>query len=369
LIVAGKLHLQELVEFLQKYLIENRAEVMEQQFELTYQTSFQSNSLLELQQFCTDYMAKSPEKIKSLSFTSFSERSLISIIKRDDLKMDEVKIWDYVLKWGLARNPTLSPDPANWSTDDFNTMKATLQNCLPYIRFFGLSSKDFLRQVRPYRKLLKDNLYEDLLAYHLDPEIEIPNNILFPRSDELDSKIISINIVSLVSSWIDNITIKNKREFYLPYEFKLLLRGSRDGFTPKKFHTLCDNIPNTVTFIKIKDTDEIIGGYNPLIWKDSRGKYGKTKDSFIFSFKSKDNFDNSAILSRVEEPDKAISYHVECGPTFSIDIFIGVEGDDCSRDYDFNWCKQQSYRERIRNTEKRFSIEDYEVFQIIKKNV
>ncbi|GES83137.1 hypothetical protein GLOIN_2v1779084 [Rhizophagus clarus] len=371
LIVAGKFHLQELVDFLQRYLIENKAEAMEQQFELTYQTSIQSNSLLELQQFCSDFMAKSPEKIfNSLSFTSLPEQSLISLIKRDDLRMDEVKIWEYVLKWGLARNPTLNPDPSNWSVDDTNKMKTTLQNCLPYVRFFGLSSKDFLRQVRPYKKLLKDNLYEDLLEYHLDPEIETPNNILFPRTGDLGSKLISINIVSLVSSWIDNITIKNnKREFYLPYEFRLLLRGSRDGFTPKKFHALCDNIPNTITFIKIKDTDEIIGGYNPLIWKESlNGEYGKTRDSFIFSFKSKDNFNDSAILSRVNDADKAISYHVECGPTFSTDIFIGVEENDCLRDYNFNWCKQQMYKGTIRNTEKLFSIEDYEVFQVIKKN-
>ena len=48
------------------------------------------------------------------------------------------------------------------------------------------------------------------------------------------------------------------RELYLPYKFELLLRGSRDGFTPKKFHTLCDGKPNTVTFIKVKGTKEIL---------------------------------------------------------------------------------------------------------------
>uniref|UniRef100_A0A1D1Y373 BTB/POZ domain-containing protein 9 n=1 Tax=Anthurium amnicola TaxID=1678845 RepID=A0A1D1Y373_9ARAE len=370
LAVADQLHLQELVDYLQKYLIENKAEMMEQQFELTYQMSFQSDSLLELQQFCTDYMARSPEKMfKSLSFTSLPEKSLISLIRRDDLKMDEVNIWDHVLKWGLAQNPTINSDPTKWSEDDFNTMKDTLQNCLPYIRFFGLSSKDFLRQVRPYRKLLKDNLYEDLIEYHLDHEIEPPKNILFPRSNELGSKIININIASLISSWIDDFKITNERELYLPYEFKLLLRGSRDGFTPKKFHTLCDNIPYTVTLIKIKDTDEIIGGYNPLIWKESRdGEYGKTDESFIFSFKNKNNLED-AILSRVKDVNKAISCHIECGPTFSTDIFVGVEENDCSKEYNFNWCKKQRYEKQIRDTENFFSIEEYEVFQVVEREV
>ncbi|GBB91901.1 hypothetical protein RclHR1_19330001 [Rhizophagus clarus] len=370
---ADQLHLQELVDFLQKYLIESKSEWMEQQFELIYQTSFHSNSLLELQKFCTDCITKSPEKIfKSLDFTSLPEKSLISLIERDDLQMDEVKIWEHVLKWGLAQNPTINVDSATWSADDFKSMETTLQNCLPLIRFFGLSSKDFLRKVRPYRKLLKHKLYEDLLEYHLDPENEIPNNISFPRSDELCSKIININIVSLVSSWIDNADLKSKfahiKELYLPYKFKLLLRGSRDGLTPKKFHELCDNIPRTVTFIKLKETEEIVGGYNPLMWKGSCGnmEWGKTKESFIFSFKNKNNFKDS-ILSHVKNIDSALFYHIYCGPAFGNDLYIGVEEDDDSKEYNFNICQQESYEKKIRDTDDILSIEDYEVFQIVKK--
>lgn len=36
---------------------------------------------------------------------------------------------------------------------------------------------------------------------------------------------------------------------------------------------------NTVTFIKVKGTEEIIGRYNPL---ESSSSWGKTKDNFIF---------------------------------------------------------------------------------------
>ena len=70
MVAADGLLLHELVDYLQKYLVENKSEWMEQHFELIHRTSFQSNSLLELQQFCTDFMAKSPEKIfKSFDFT------------------------------------------------------------------------------------------------------------------------------------------------------------------------------------------------------------------------------------------------------------------------------------------------------------
>ena len=60
-------------------------------------------------------MVKSPEKIfESLDFTSLPEKSLISLIKKDDLQMREAKVWEHVLRWGLAQNPTLVSDPATW---------------------------------------------------------------------------------------------------------------------------------------------------------------------------------------------------------------------------------------------------------------
>src|SRR6266498_3696172 len=90
LAAADELCLQELVNYLQKYLIENRSEWIKQHFEFTQQISSQSNSLLELQKFCTNLIVQSPEKIlKLFDFTSLSEKSLISIIKRDDLQIKE----------------------------------------------------------------------------------------------------------------------------------------------------------------------------------------------------------------------------------------------------------------------------------------
>src|ERR1043165_2155839 len=144
-------------------------------------------SLSELQQFCTDFMAKSPEKIfKSLDFTSIPEKSLISLLKRDDLQMEEIEVWEHVLKWGLEQNPTLVPDPMTWSDDDFKIMENTLQRCLPLIRFFSLSSKEFFQKVRPYKKLLNHQFYEELLGSYLDPNIEPSNNILLPRYRNID---------------------------------------------------------------------------------------------------------------------------------------------------------------------------------------
>jgi len=51
------------------------------------------------------------------------------------------------------------------------------------------------------------------------------------------------------------------------------------------------NTIQLVTFIKMKGTGEILGGYNPIIWASSGGwSWSNTKDSFIFSFKNNEPF-------------------------------------------------------------------------------
>ncbi|GBC02828.1 hypothetical protein RclHR1_04840011 [Rhizophagus clarus] len=333
LVAADELLLQELIDYLQEYFIENKSEWIEQNFELTHRKSFQSNSLLELQKFCTDLMAKSPEKVfKSFDFTSLPEKSLVSLIRRDDLQLKEVEIWEHVLRWGLEKNSTLLSDPKTWSDDDFKIIKNTLQHLLPLIRFFSLSSEDFFQKVHPYKKLLEHQFYEELLGSYLDSSVEPSNNILLPRYRNIDgiidSKIVNLNIVSLISRWIDKMDTKSKfayaRELHLPYKFELLLRGSRDGFTPQKFHELCDKKSHTVTFIKYWST------------------------------------------CHVKETSHALYYHNGYGPSFDSDLQLFVNEESGLYEYDLCWCKLESYEKKIRDNEESYLIDDYEVFQIKK---
>src|SRR4051812_19001802 len=97
--------------------------------------------------------------------------------------------------------------------------------------------------------------------------------------------------------------------------------GSRDGFIPSNFHQICDiNQLSTVMIIKVKDSDEILGGYNPIEWR-SDNLYGVTKESFIFSFENEDNH----ILSRVMDYQHAITNESYCGPSFGKGDLILLE--------------------------------------------
>ncbi|RGB25829.1 hypothetical protein C1646_722789, partial [Rhizophagus diaphanus] len=153
-----------------------------------------------------------PEKIfNSSNYSSISEKILISLIQNDNLQMCEVQVWE---------------------NDDFNVLKSTLQHCIPFIRFYNLTSKEISDTVIPYREILPEELYVDLLKtfLNLHPESK-PINKSKPRNfhkqKNVDSKIITSQHAELISKWIDRLDITDKLN--ASYEFKLILRGSRDG--------------------------------------------------------------------------------------------------------------------------------------------
>ncbi|GES96360.1 carbohydrate-binding module family 13 protein [Rhizophagus clarus] len=410
LVAACELDLQELVNHLQSYLIKNSTTWLEKNFNLTYRTSFGNDSLLELQNFCNDLTSKKPDKIfESDDFSSIPEDILISLIQNVNLKMNEVQVWKNILKWGINQNPGLPPDSASFSADDFSVLKNTLQQCIPYIKFYNLTAKEFLENVFPYRKILPEDLFMDLLKLFLDHDykpidrseseetkeikskteevneakatnikIKIeeanegsstnttsstntrPNNTKRSTSTtrstnatRIDSNIITKEHVRLISTWI------NRSNVNASYEFRLLHRGSRDGFDRKVFHNLCDHQSSTVTVIKVKGSSEILGGYNPIEWK-SDSKYATSYDSFIFSFNKNQGVENH-ILSRVWDCYSAISNDPNRGPSFGRNDLVmrgNFYGNCC--------CMIFSYEKPIRNSTDKFSVEEYEVFKVTK---
>ncbi|EXX63040.1 uncharacterized protein OCT59_011694 [Rhizophagus irregularis] len=357
LVAASELNLQELITYLQFYLIENKTNWMEQNFNLIYQTSYENDSFLELQKYCTDLISKGPDKIfNSLNFSSIPEKLLVTIIQSDNRQISEIQIWEYVLEWGLAQNLDLPSDLTNFSKNDFKSLKNTLQGCIPFIKFYKLTSKEFLEKVLPYEKIFPKNLYKDLLKAFLslsDPNSKPVDKSEYDENERtIDSEIITYQHIELISKWIDRLEITDK--LASSYKFKLLFRASRDGHSANKFHLICDNKPRTVTIIKVKDSNEILGGYNPIEYR-SDGYYETTKDSFIFSF-TNDRIDNY-VLSRVVNEKFAIYNWSLSGPSFGGgDLII----------WDYICCSStKKYYEKSIRTDNFFNIEECEVFQIV----
>ncbi|RHZ83803.1 hypothetical protein Glove_87g234 [Diversispora epigaea] len=394
---ASVLELKELSVKLESYLIESKASWLKTHFSFVYHSIFDSNKFEGLKKFYNDIIVKYPNLIfESEDFTSLQETALISILERDDLKVEEIKIWNYVIKWGIAQNPTLSADSKEWSNENFEALKITLQQCLPLIRYFHIPGEVIWKKMKPYKKVLEEQLWDDITQRFISPNEPITSLVLPARiisNPELPSRTIStleltsrinepfstiINKehVAELSSWIDR-----KSTIYslanIPYEFQLILRGSRDGFHPKTFWNMCHGHAGTIIVVKVAGTDEIIGGYNPLAWdKLTEGCYMKTKDSFIFSLKN-GSIKNS-ILSRVKDCGDDSLYYSDSfdqdifGPEFAYCEFIMksdvsdfTQDKQCQCFYYYTDYDSNNHEKSIRTTDEPFSILNYEIFKII----
>ncbi|UZO02855.1 uncharacterized protein OCT59_021333 [Rhizophagus irregularis] len=120
--------------------------------------------------------------------------------------ISEIEIWERMIKWELVQNPKLPSD----------------------------------LKVLPYKKFLPKDLYKNLLNYDDTKKSEF-HTVEEVESNNIDSKIITIQYAELISKWIDKLEIIDK--LTTSYEFKLLYRDSRDG-------CIIDSI-NFVKFVKI----------------------------------------------------------------------------------------------------------------------
>ncbi|RHZ76327.1 hypothetical protein Glove_199g41 [Diversispora epigaea] len=382
MLAVNEFELDELTNKLETHLIDAEASWLKTYFFLVYRTIFNVNNFKNLENFCNDIITKHPGLIfENSDFASLPESALISLLKQDNLQMEEIKIWDYAINWAISQNPALPKNLEEWSKEDFLTLKTTSQQFLPLIRYFHISNTDIIDKISPYKMILDKQLWKDIKLHMAVPDRPVKSNVLParsvlvtelpPRTEEPFSTIISEQHIAEISTWIDRKTT-NYSTKNIPYKFELILNGTTDGFAPQTFWNICHGHANTVVVVKVKGTDEILGGYNPLAWDNTfdnphQGGYlVKTKDSFIFSLKN-GNIQNS-ILSRVKKHENALwmvnkIYQHKDGPWFG-DFHLSSDVSDFTLD-NRNYCnvKGEYYEKPIRTSSDRFSIVNYEVFK------
>ncbi|GES94921.1 BTB/POZ protein [Rhizophagus clarus] len=70
----------------------------------------------------------------------------------DDIDMEEVELWKYVVKWGIHKcsNSLDERDVNEWVEEDFNELWEILKDYVELIRFGNISNEDFSNEVKPY---------------------------------------------------------------------------------------------------------------------------------------------------------------------------------------------------------------------------
>ncbi|RHZ90162.1 hypothetical protein Glove_5g26 [Diversispora epigaea] len=213
MILANELEFEEVSEKLENLLIESKDSWLRTHFIFVYHSIFKHSKFKNLEKFCNGIVVKHPSIIfESAEFSSFHESALTSILKHDDLQMKESEIWNYVIKWLTAQNPTLPAKLEEWSDENFMTLKITLQQCLSLIRYFHIPNSDVVYKIKPYKKILDKQLWNDLKLHLMLPNQPVESTILPPRilkqelpvrMVELFSIIIIEENASMISSWID----------------------------------------------------------------------------------------------------------------------------------------------------------------------
>ncbi|CAG8509414.1 3072_t:CDS:2, partial [Gigaspora rosea] len=285
----------------------------------------------------------------------------------------------------------------SWNTDDYVILEKTIHDCIPLIRWFQISGKEFKRNLTVFKNTLSSELYQNIWNYHLDSD-SLPHNvtILPPRHIKVHMPLIRPQHFNIIASWIDkkglpkmekkNQQIATSNDTYYgfhnnPYDFNLIYCSKRDGF--KKFHASCDDKGPTVIIAKLKinETDTcLFGGYNDLSWKNYNNKssketisYSQSDRNFLFSFDNKEDYSTSK-LARVKKGKIAVGYDSETGPFFGSskchyeisnlgNLLISRKNKFFRYGNNYPDFKKFSKLQTIDNCE----VEDYEVWQVISK--
>ncbi|GBC38310.2 hypothetical protein GLOIN_2v1480795 [Rhizophagus irregularis DAOM 181602=DAOM 197198] len=206
LIASDELILEELFEHIQDYLINNQTSWIQENFVLVLHTVFKLVSCKKLQDYCLESICTDPRPfITSKNFPSLDKDILYGLLKRDDMQIDEVSVWDSLIKWGIEQTPGLGTLP----------------------KTFTLSPR--VGKIR------------------------------------IESDIIKPILIPTIINWINKREAKsflNKNDS--SYKFNLIYRGSIDGIDSNLFRNRCKSQEPILILVKCQNLKKIFGGYTPV---------------------------------------------------------------------------------------------------------
>src|SRR5205085_2289788 len=232
LIAVDELNIQQLISYIQEFLIEHQTEFLHQNPTGILETVYQHETFMDLWNFCLEKICEEPKVLfNSDNFINLKAPLLELLLKRDDLDLNEIEIWESLLKWCFAQQNMMTNDPTRWSKEDITKVEKTLYRFIPLIRFYDIEPTDFFYKVYCYKDILPKDLVHDLLEFHIVPNMKPKHDAPSRKLNlkfKLDSTLINSKHIPLFASWIDKKGSSYYNNKTAPYEFKLLYRSSRD---------------------------------------------------------------------------------------------------------------------------------------------
>ncbi|CAG8684646.1 15949_t:CDS:2, partial [Dentiscutata erythropus] len=314
LIALDELDFDDLVNDLQTHLLKHGTQWIRDNFVAFYRASFQHQTFTKLIDFMNKVIQHEPELLlNSECFNELDESELLSILKREDFYVqDETELWKLIITWCCAQQKKiLSKDPSKWSEEEINSMKSTLKDIIPEIRFLQCHHINFIRK----SMLLNHKQVREIYKKTYSKKYFLKS---YPANN--------------------------------PYTMTFLEPTQREvlGTDP------------TLTAFRISDSDYIIGGYNPFKSKYSSISYEpsfKAKAEYGFMFK----IDCSGKIEFVSIK-RALDFNLKYNEIKPLNIF----------DFTFQgnnriYYKQNFYYGLLENNY--YDIEGLEIFKVIEKSL
>jgi hypothetical protein len=104
LVAVDELNIQPLISHIQEFLIEHNTELLHQNPTDILETIYQHETFPDLWKFCLETICKDPKILfNSDKFINLEASLLELLLKSDDLNMNEIEIWENLLKWCFAQ--------------------------------------------------------------------------------------------------------------------------------------------------------------------------------------------------------------------------------------------------------------------------
>jgi len=154
LIAVDELNIHSLVSYIQEFLIKHQTEFLHQNPSGILETVYQHETFTDLWNFCLEKVCEEPKILfDSDKFLNLKAPLLEILLKRDDLNMDEVEIWESLLKWSFSQQ-NMKNDPTKWSKEDITNIERSLHRFIPLIRFYNIKPTDFFYKVYCFKDIL-----------------------------------------------------------------------------------------------------------------------------------------------------------------------------------------------------------------------
>lgn len=308
-------------------------------------------------------------------FLDLPKETFVGVISSNELSMHEEEVWHAVVRWGQHRSG-VKQEVGLWTEEQRSQLQGALQGVLEHIRVGEISSEVFAREVEPTGLLP----VEMTLAHYRNNSTHgsgcgSEGNITSPRGGVQEPFPNSALLGGQVEwqlqllKWIDETSAQQPPPGEWagpPGDWRLLFRGSRDGFGGQNFHSFCDDRGSTLLVVKTA-SGWVFGGYSDVSWSSrfKRGKYASSHTCFLYSLLGP-ALDTPPSKFLVIQPAYAINNHPGNGPIFGsgADLYISS---DCNTNQDSYSQLGRSYGDpsclpHHLAGEQYFMVEEYEVF-------